>query len=91
MREDNCIRFILFAFTNIFIAFCLYFIFDKIEKTKPLINVGLVKEQAYRLFEDAYDAGYRKGRHYARINKFIPFDLDVEEDSALIMKKYFNN
>lgn len=57
----------------------------------PVIDqqIKLTKEQAYELFEDAYNAGYRKGRHYARISKLTPFEIDVEADSAMIMDKYF--
>jgi hypothetical protein len=57
----------------------------------PVVDnqVKLTKEQAYQLFEDAYNAGYRKGRHYARISKLTPFEIDVESDSAMVMDKYF--
>jgi hypothetical protein len=59
--------------------------------TSPIIDnqIRLTKEQTYELFEDAYNSGYRKGRHYARINKLTPFEIDIEADSALIMDKYF--
>jgi hypothetical protein len=54
-------------------------------------TINLTIEQTNELFENAYLAGYRKGRHYANLKKLTPFEIDIEEDSALVIGKYWLN
>jgi len=86
------ITILLTVFWMLFMAFLMIKSCENYQAPeKNNIIQGLTKKQSYELFEDAYNAGYQKGRHYARIKKITPFEIDVEADSALIMNKYWIN
>jgi hypothetical protein len=89
----NLLFYILMVIGTAFLAFTIlvdaYFTTKSKKPIHPSITLTI--EQTNELFENAYLSGYRKGRYYANVHKTTPFEIDVEQDSAMIIGKYWLN